>query len=236
MNALIVEDARLARLELRSLLQAHPEITVVGEAAHVDEALAFLEKQSVDLIFLDINMPGKNGFALLEALDEVPAVIFTTAYDTYAIQAFEVNALDYLLKPVDPARLAQAIARAQDQAPTPAQDVDYLQLESRLFVKDGDQCWLVRLQEVLHFESIGNYTRLHFNGEQALLHKSLAQLEQRLPPQQFFRANRQSIIQLNAIQDIVPWFSGSLQVTLSNGTVIDLSRRQATRLKQLLSW
>ena len=233
MKALIVEDSRLARVELCALLQAHPEITIVGEAAHVEAALAFLAEQPVDLLFLDINMPGKNGFALLEELEEVPAVIFTTAYDQYAIQAFEVNALDYLLKPIDPNRLAQALKRVHlPPAPTP----DYLQADSRLFVKEGEHCWLVRLQEVQHFESVGNYTRLHFNGQQALLHKSLTKLEQRLPAQLFFRANRQQIIQLNAITTLVPWFSGSLKVTLTDGTVVELSRRQATRLKQWLSW
>lgn len=234
MNALIVEDSRLARVELRTLLQAHPTVNVIGEAAHVDEALAFLAKQSVDLLFLDINMPGKNGFALLEALDVVPPVIFTTAYDAYAIQAFEINALDYLLKPIEPARLAAALERVGDPHPTPP--LESLQPHSRLFVKDGERCWLLRLHEVQHFESVGNYTRLHFNGQQALLHKSLAQLEARLPPTEFFRANRQVIFQINLVTAIEPWFSGSLRVTLQDGTVVELSRRQAMKWKQLLSW
>lgn len=235
MKALIVEDSRLARVELRTLLQAHPTVTVVGEAAHVDAALAFLAEQSVDLLFLDINMPGKNGFALLEALDVVPPVIFTTAYDAYAIQAFEVNALDYLLKPIEPARLAAALERVGDPPPS-NQPEGPLQGQSRLFVKDGERCWLLRLHDVQHFESVGNYTRLHFQGQQALLHKSLAQLEARLPPTEFFRANRQVIFQINLVTGIEPWFSGSLRVTLADGTVVELSRRQAAKWKQLLSW
>lgn len=234
MNALIVEDSRLARVELRALLQAYPEVTIIGEATHVDEALAFLAKQSVDLLFLDINMPGKNGFALLEALDEVPPVIFTTAYDAYAIQAFEVNALDYLLKPIEPARLAAALERVA--TPTTTNVPIDLPHQSRLFVKDGERCWLLQLQEIQHVESVGNYTRLHFKGQQALLHKSLAQLEARLPPTEFFRANRQVIFQINMVTAIEPWFSGSLRVTLVDGTVVELSRRQATKWKQLLSW
>lgn len=234
MNALIVEDSRLARVELRALLAAHPEVTIVGEAAHVEEALAFMEHHSVELIFLDINMPGQSGFALLEALEEIPPVIFTTAYDTYALQAFEVNALDYLLKPIDPARLAEALKRVSP-TPPPKVPTPYLRLDSRLFVKDGDRCWLVPIQDIHRLESVGNYTRLHFKKEKALLHKSLSQLEQRLPPQQFFRANRQQVIQLSAIVHLEPWFSGGLKATLDDGTIVELSRRQAARLKQLLS-
>lgn len=237
MKALIVEDSRLARVELKNLLKEHPEVEIVGEAANAQLAREFLEKEVVDLLFLDINMPGKNGFEFLEGLDEVPLVIFTTAYDEYAIKAFEINALDYLLKPIDTSRLQAALERVAEelvgQQTTPV--LNTLQQNSRIFVKDGEDCWLVEIRDIHRMESIGNYTRIHFKNQQALVHKSLTKIEERLSTDQFFRANRQELIQLRFIDDIVPWFSGNLKVKMLDGVEVEISRRQASKFKKLLS-
>jgi two-component system LytT family response regulator len=237
MKALIVEDSRLARVELKNLLKGHPEVEIVGEAANAEIALAFLEQQEVDLLFLDINMPGKNGFEFLAELDEVPLVIFTTAYDEYAIKAFEVNALDYLLKPIEASRLKAALDRvAQELAGQAKEDTENpLQQNSRIFVKDGEQCWLVEIQDIHRMESVGNYTRIYFKDQQAMVHKSLSKIEERLPEEQFFRANRQELIQLRCIAEIVPWFSGNLKAKMEDGTEVEISRRQASKFKKLLS-
>jgi two-component system LytT family response regulator len=169
MRALIIDDERLARAELTRLLAAHPEIEIAGEARNGEEALDLIAKLVPDLLFLDIQMPGMTGFELLERLDQVPQVIFTTAYDQYAIHAFEVSALDYLLKPIAPNRLAAALAKLR---PRP----ERLRLE-QVFVRDGDRCWIVRLPDIFLLESEGNYTRLHFAGERPLIRRSLNALE-----------------------------------------------------------
>ena len=165
MTALIVDDERLARLELHRLLGAYPEVEIVGEARNAEEALELVPKLAPDVIFLDIQMPGMSGFDLLERLEDVPQVIFTTAYDAYALKAFEVNALDYLLKPIAPARLEAALAKVRI---APRQG----RLE-RVFVRDGDRCWIVRLPDIFLLESEGNYTRVWFGNERPLIRRSL---------------------------------------------------------------
>jgi two-component system LytT family response regulator len=152
MKALIIDDERLARLELRRLLAEHPEIEIVGEAATGEEALALIPRLAPDLLFLDIQMPGMTGFDLLEHVEDLPQVIFTTAYDEYAIKAFEVNALDYLLKPIPPARLAGALAKVRPRSGKP-------RLE-QVFVREGERCWIVRMADIFLLESEGNYTRV----------------------------------------------------------------------------
>jgi len=239
MKALIIEDSRLARVELRTLLKVYPEVELVGEAANSEEALSLVTLHNPDLFFLDIDLPGKNGFEFLESLDEVPYVVFTTAYDQFAIKAFEYNTLDYLLKPIDSNRLGAAIAKVQQQMSiqtTKAVEVtDTLGLNSRIFVKDQEQCWLVEIQQIRRFESVGNYTRIYFEEEQSLIYKSLNQIEKRLPSQQFFRANRQEIIQLQYIQEMIPWFNGKLKIRMTDKAEVEVSRRQTSRFKKLLS-
>lgn len=244
MKTLIVDDERLARIELRRLLQDFPKIDIVGEAANADEALELIEELEPDLLFLDIQMPGKNGFELLSALKgSAPDVIFTTAFDEYAIKAFEFNALDYLLKPIDTERLKEAISRVEDNQPAPQEEeksdstkVDKpLSQNDQVFVKDGDRCWFVKLSKVRLFESMGNYVRLYFDDQKPLVLKSLNSLEERLDPQTFFRANRKHIINLAWIEKIEPWFSGGLLVTLQGGDKIEISRRQTIRFKELMS-
>ena len=245
MKALIVDDERLARNELKRMLENFPKINIVGEASNADEAIVMIDELNPDLLFLDIQMPGKTGFELLQSLEgHVPEVIFTTAYDEYALKAFEYNALDYLLKPIEQHRLAEAIQRVEEE-------LHQQQLEKRekgdgssrsllgendqVFVKDGEKCWFVKLGKVRLFESMGNYVRLYFDDQKPLVLKSLNALEERLDPKTYFRANRKHIINLQWIDKIEPWFSGGLLVTLKGGDKVEISRRQAIRFKEMLA-
>ena len=240
MKALIVDDERLARNELKRLLEAFPKINVVGEAANAEEALQKIEELRPDLLFLDIQMPGKNGFELLASMeDAVPEVIFTTAYDEYALKAFDFNALDYLLKPIDAGRLAEAVNKMESyhhHEQVRRDNTKLLTEEDQVFVKDGEKCWFVKLNKIRLFESMGNYVRLHFEDQKPLILKSLNALDERLDPTTFFRANRKHIINLQWIDKIEPWFSGGLLVTLRGGDKIEISRRQAIRFKELMSF
>lgn len=240
MKVLIVDDERLARKELRRLLSAHPGAEVVGEAGNADEARAFLAGNRPDVVFLDVQMPGENGFELLESLETVPHVVFCTAYDEYALRAFDVNALDYLLKPVDPARLAAALKRAEAQPAAdledePAPRTGPLQPDERVFVREGDRCWFVPVRSVRLLESEGNYTRLHFEEHRPAVFRSLNAMEERLSPDTFFRANRAQVINLDFIEKIEPWFSGSYIVTLRGGERVELSRRQSQTFRAKMS-
>jgi two-component system LytT family response regulator len=221
-KALIVDDERLARAELRRLLAAHSDIEIVGEAAHADEARDRIAQLAPDLLLLDIEMPGANAFDLLASLDAAPAVIFTTAFDAHAVRAFEVSALDYLLKPIDPVRLAAAIERALE-AFRPAASID------RVFVRDGDRCWFVRLSDVPVIESEGNYARLDIPG-QPLLPRSLAYLEARLQPA-FFRASRKHLVNLKLVDRVEAVPGGGLVLILPGGKEVEMSRRAAQRFR-----
>jgi len=229
MRVLIVDDERLARAELRRLLATQPQVEVVGEAASAAEGIVQVAALAPDLLLLDVQMPGGSGFDLLDALDDAPEVIFTTAFDQYAVQAFEASALDYLLKPVQPQRLAAALARAASRlgiASGPAT------APRKLFIRDGERCWFVPLDDITLFESEGNYTRVHFDGGRPLLARSLLQLEQRLDPQQYFRASRRHIVNLAAVRRIEQDDTGGLVLHL-DGTTVEVSRRRAAALKQL---
>jgi len=227
MKALIVDDERLARLELRRLLAEHPEIEVAGEARSGEEALTMIAQLSPDLLFLDIQMPGMTGFELLEQLEDLPQVIFTTAYDEYAIKAFEVNALDYLLKPIVPARLAAALVRVRPRS-------DRGRLE-QVFVRDGERCWIVRIPDIFLLESEGNYTRVYFGAERPLIRRSLNALQEQLDPAVFFRAGRKEIINLKWIDKVDIAIAGGLLITLRGGRTVEMSRRQSARLREILS-
>ena len=240
MKAIIIDDERLARNELKRLLENFPKIEIIAEAANAEEAIPLIEDLQPDLIFLDIQMPGKNGFELLEAIEgKVPEVIFTTAYDEYALKAFEYNALDYLLKPIEQHRLAEAIVRIEEEHLHDIQrksDLKLLNENDQVFVKDGEKCWFVKLGKVRLFESMGNYVRLHFDDQKPMILKSLNSLEERLEPKTFFRTNRKHIINLQFIDKIEPWFSGGLLVTLrGHSEKIEISRRQSIKFKDLMS-
>jgi len=212
MKTLIVDDEPLARRELRRLLQAFPAVQIVGEAGNIDEARALIEESAPDLVFLDIQMPGGSGFDLLAQLDRVPRIVFTTAYDQYAVKAFDVNALDYLLKPIEPARLATAMQKLQ---PSPAQTTE-VPLD-QLFVKDGPRCWFVPLREVSLISAEGNYVRLIWGRERPLLGRSLSALEEKLDARRFFRANRAQIINLDFIGKVEPGDGGRCTFSYATG-------------------
>ncbi len=238
MRALIIDDERLARSALRRLLSAHPEVKIIGEAANPDEAIRAIEKTSPDILFLDVEMPGGSGFDLLEKLEDVPAVIFTTAYDEYAVRAFEVSALDYLVKPITAPRLAAALGRAQKALAAILKERSNIEDAStvhQIFVRDGDRCWIVRLADISLLESEGNYTRLHFSGNAPLIFRSLTAIEQRLSPATFFRANRSQIVNLSWIEAAENDTDGRLSIKLRNGKQVEVSRRQSRSLKELLS-
>ncbi|WP_205501554.1 LytR/AlgR family response regulator transcription factor [Rufibacter psychrotolerans] len=237
MKICIIEDSRLARRELKHLLANFPELELIGEAENAEEGIQLTEALRPDLIFLDIHLPQKNGFELLESLAYTPQVIFTTAYDQYALQAFERNALDYLMKPIEETRLRQAVEKAlkRHQPPKPAAAPALLSEEDRVFVKDGERCWFVALRQVRLIESNGNYAFLYFEQERPCILKSLNYLETRLDPKVFFRANRQQIINVNYIAQIDPWFSGSIKIRLQGGEEVEVSRRQSQVFKELMS-
>jgi two-component system, LytTR family, response regulator len=242
MRVLIIDDERLAREELRELLRIHTEITVIGEAANGPQALPLIAELAPDLLLLDIQMPEMDGFQLLSRLaPPVPKVIFVTAFDRFAIHAFTVNALDYLLKPVEPARLASALQRvnctASPSSVESTSEVTHSSLppQARVFVRDGERCWFVALHEIILLEAEGNATRIYFGQENPLLSRSLAALELKLPPQLFFRASRSHIVNTHYIQSVEPWFSKSLRVHLGNGMEVEFSRRQALLFRETRS-
>lgn len=244
MRALVIDDERLARKELINLLSQYDHVEVIGEANNVDDAKEKIDNLLPDVVFLDIQMPEKTGFDLLEELDNVPHVVFTTAYDEYALKAFQVNALDYLLKPIEPKRLGEAIERLQkkltDQNQKPSEPEKdnggkKLTLNDQVFVKDGDRCWFVKLEHVRLFESDGNYIKVYFDNNKPMIHKSLNALDERLDEKSFFRASRKHIINLSWVEAIEPWFNGGLVVTLKGGDRIEVSRRQAARFKDMMS-
>jgi len=244
-RAIIIDDERLARAELKKLLLEHPRIEVIAEAANATEGAEKIMSLSPDLIFLDIQMPGKSGFDLLTELDELPQVIFTTAYDEYALRAFEVNALDYLLKPIEPKRLSDAILKLD----FPSENVSSSALSQpgggatrgvlgendQVFVKDGEKCWFVKLNEIRLFESVGNYARIFFNTNKPLILKSLNALEERLDEKVFFRANRKHIVNLRMIEKVESYFNGGLLLELKGGEKIEVSRRQTVKFKEMMS-
>jgi two-component system LytT family response regulator len=241
-RAVIIDDERLARNELKKLLLEFPEIEVIAEAANANEGIEKIDSLNPDLIFLDIQMPGKTGFDMLAELDKAPDVIFTTAYDDYALKAFEVNALDYLLKPVEPKRLADAIQKLHledDRDPIAEEDIQVnrslLHEQDQVFVKDGERCWFVKLSDIRLFESVGNYAKVYFGPNKPLILKSLNALEERLDEKVFFRANRKHIVNLRLIEKIEPYFNGGLLLELKLGEKIEVSRRQTVKFKEMMS-
>lgn len=240
MRTLIIDDERLARNELKKLLQAFPQIDIIDEAHNAEDGLRKIKLQQPDLIFLDIQMPGKTGFEMLAELDQSPLVIFTTAYDEFALKAFEVNALDYLLKPIDAKRLEEAIKKLNIPdydlgEAEPYVNHDILTETSQVFVKDGDRCWFVQLAQIRMFESVGNYAKVYFGNNKPLILKSLNALEERLDPKIFFRVNRKQMVNLRMIEKIEPYFNNGLLIELKGGEKIEVSRRQAVRFKEMMS-
>ena len=237
-KAIIIDDERLARNELKKLLLEFPDVEVIGEAANANEGIEKIESLNPDLIFLDIQMPGKSGFDMLTQIERAPHVIFVTAYDEYALKAFEVNALDYLMKPVEPKRLADALLKVRQKDEEELLSYNnrgLLHENDQVFVKDGERCWFVKLSDVRLFESVGNYAKVFFGTNKPLILKSLNALEERLDDKIFFRANRKHIINLRMIDKIEPYFNGGLLLDLTGGEKIEVSRRQAVKFKEMMS-
>jgi two-component system LytT family response regulator len=236
-KAIIVEDSRLARKELKELLKAHPEIQVIAEADSAEQAILLLTREQPDLLFLDIHLPGKNGFDILAELDQVPLVIFTTAFDQYALQAFAYNTIDYLLKPIVPEQLERAISKVEGKLKKQEESSksQKLSLTDRFFVKDGNKCWFVTLGDIRLFESKGNYTQIHFDDQRPLMLRSLQQIDLLLDQQQYVRINRQQIVNIKYISNVEERFGGRLKLSLNTGEVLEVSRRQANRIKVIFS-
>lgn len=243
LRTIIIDDERLARRELRELLKQEDGVEVLAEASNADEALELIPQERPDLIFLDIQMPGKDGFQMLRELEKVPRVVFVTAYDEYALQAFEINALDYLLKPVDEGRLHETLERIKNSVSEEvsseqeeAKEEELLGPEDRIFIKDGEKCWFIPLKKVRVFESDGNYIRVYFDQERPLILRSLNELEKRLDERHFFRTGRKRIVNLNYVEDIESWFNGRLLIKLQGEEEgVEVSRRQAARFKEKMS-
>jgi len=243
LRTLIIDDERLAREELKSLLKQYDEIDIIGEAKNGEEGILLIKDVKPDLIFLDISMPGMTGFEMLKHLEEIPKVIFVTAYDEFALKAFEINALDYILKPVDPIRLKESVKKINQkeedfisklEGQTSRKDRQ-LTLSDSVFIKDGEKTWFIELNRIRMLESDGNYVKVYFDGYRPLLLRSLNSFEERLDPEYFFRANRKFIINLKWISTIENWFNGGLMVELKDGEKVEISRRQAIRFKELMS-
>src|SRR3569623_1244014 len=238
LKVILIDDERLARSELKRMLQEFPDVEIIGEAANASEGIEKIETLNPDLIFLDIQMPGKTGFDMLTELEKAPHVIFVTAYDEYALKAFDVNALDYLMKPVEPKRLADALLKVKqkdEEEMLSYNNRGILSENDQVFVKDGERCWFVKLSDVRLFESVGNYAKVFFGINKPLILKSLNALEERLDEKVFFRTNRKHIINLRMIEKIEPYFNGGLLLDLTGGEKIEVCRRQAVKFKEMMS-
>lgn len=241
-RAIVIDDERLARQELKNLLQSFDNIQIVAESGKPEEALDLIERENPDLIFLDIQMPGMTGFELLDELEgKAPEVIFVTAYDEYALKAFEVNALDYLMKPVEESRLQESIDKIAKRIEKKKSEENVhvndgkLELHDQVFLKDGEKCWFVELEKIRLFESEGNYVRVYFDESRPLILKSLNALTDRLSEKFFFRASRKHIVNLRWIKKVETWFNGGLLVILKDGTKVEVSRRQSVKLKEMMA-
>lgn len=232
-TSVIVEDSRLARKELLELLKNHPNITILGEADAAESGLQLIKQTKPDLIFLDIHLPGKNGFEILQELDTVPVIIFTTAFDQYALKSFDFNTIDYLLKPISAERLEKAILKAEAllKQKLDTQDEDRLQLTDRIFVKDRNRSWFVTVAEIRIFESQGNYTQVFFDQERPLILRTLQQISNSVDERFFLRANRQQLVNTRFIMDVAELPGSRLKLTLITGEEIQVSRRQVGKIK-----
>lgn len=238
LRVLIVDDARLARQELRTLLSALPWVQCVGEADDVPAAREAIAALAPDLVLLDVQMPSGTGFDVLDGLERVPSVVFVTAYDTYAVRAFRANALDYLVKPVEAPRLLEALERARHHAALDTEPPTVhgtLGAQDQVFVREGERCWFVSIAEIRRLVVDGNYTRLWFRDQNALLARSLSALEARLPSDLFFRANRNTLVNMRRIRAVTPSIGDGYDLALDDGSEVEVSRRQARELRERMA-
>lgn len=249
-RTLIADDEPLARERVRSLLADQPGMSVIGEAQDGDEAVEQILNHQPDLVFLDVQMPKKTGFDVIQAVgaDRMPAVVFVTAYDQYAIKAFDVHAVDYLLKPFDRDRFEGAVDRARrnfDAADTGALKAQLLHLvqqlqpstaprQERLIVKSGGRLFFLRADEIDWIEAAGNYVRIHVGKDAHLLRETMNAIEARLDPKHFLRIHRSRIVNMERVKELHPWFNGDYAVILRDGTKLMLSRGYRDRLQERL--
>ncbi|MGK0309062.1 MAG: two-component system LytT family response regulator [Urechidicola sp.] len=231
-KTIIIDDERLAREEVKRALEKHQEFEIIGEASHVDEAITLIEALKPDILFLDIHMPGKSGFDLLEELTNVPDVVFTTAYDEYAVKAFEMNALDYLVKPLRDERFSKTIEKVKiELSKRITLEPTTLPMHQKIFIKDGEKCHFIPLTDIHFIESLENYARLYFGSNKAMIKRSLNLLAEKLDPKVFFRINRSQMINIHYIKEIHPYFNNKLQITLTTGEILEVSSRQSVKFK-----
>ncbi|MDQ6827380.1 MAG: LytTR family transcriptional regulator DNA-binding domain-containing protein [Gemmatimonadota bacterium] len=247
-RVLIVDDESIARKGIRTLLKGDPDIVIVGEAANGREAVGAIRELKPQLVFLDIQMPELDGFGVIEqvGVDAMPATVFVTAYDQYALAAFDVHAVDYLLKPFDRTRFARALSRAkkhlqQPESPGLGPEAsamlqamrDRKRYSDRLLVNSGERIVVVKTSAIQWIEAADNYVKLHVAGAVHLMHESMRALEQRLDPSAFVRVHRSAIINVDCIHEIQPWYAGALIVVLQSGQRLTVSRSYRKRLLAL---
>ena len=241
LRVLLVDDEQTARERLRQMLGAFPDLEIAGEAEDGESAVARTMELHPDLIFLDIQMPGSSGLEVVASLPHPrPKIIFCTAFDQYAVDAFELNAVDYLLKPVSRPRLVQAIDRVRQAGAEADADVERVvetarSVNARLVARCGDRYRVVPLQSVIHFSSEGGLTRLHTAERVYVLEPTLNDLEARLDPALFFRVSRAAIVNLDAVSEVLPLVGGVAEVMLKNGLHLEVSRRRVRELLERLS-
>lgn len=235
MKTLVIDDSRLAREGLVRMLRADTRLEIIGSAANAEQARKLIAEQRPDLLFLDIHMPGESGFELLQSLDYAPRVIFTTAHSEYAINSFDYHTVDYLLKPISQERLVLAVSKLDRKPLKEETEATPLALDSQIFVKDGEQCYLIKTHSISVVESCKNHARLFFDDQTAFVRKSLNQIDQRLPSPPFFRASRQIIVNLDLVSALDSSVSEGYEITMKNGRVVEVSRRNAARLREILS-
>jgi len=232
-TAILVDDERLARKELRSMLAEHEIIDVVGEAETVAQAAELVRAKKPDVVFLDIQLPGETGFDLLEKISPACRIIFVTAFDAYAIRAFEVNALDYLLKPINPARLAQAIERLMIHDSASVAPVRALEYEDRLFIEVDEHSRFLKVSDIIVISAMGDYSQIFScDGQKSLVLKPLKDWEERLPAKHFTRIHRSTIININYVERVESWFNRSYRIHIRQiPEPLVMSRRYAARFK-----
>jgi two-component system, LytTR family, response regulator len=250
-RCLIVDDEPLAREAIRTCASFDPSLQIIGEASDGDDAVSAIQQDSPDLVFLDVQMPGMDGFEVLQALEarglKIPVTVFITAYDQYALRAFEAQALDYLLKPIDEKRFRRALAAAKSRIAseknwfTAEELVQRLEQSgilrrpmARLPVKSNGRIVFVRLDEIEWIEAEGNYLRLHLEDESYLLRETMNSFEARVDPQHFMRIHRSAIANIDCIKDVQPWFTGEYVVRMKSGKELTLSRKYRDNLRRLL--
>lgn len=230
-TVIVIDDERLAREEMKRNLLNYSDFEIVAEAENADEAEMLINSIHPDLLMLDIQMPERSGFELLESLEDIPEIIFATAFDHYAVRAFEQNALDYLVKPIREERFAKAIEKVRIKLTEKVKDESRLTAERTIFVKEGEEYHFVRIKDIYLIESLGNYARLYVDRKKIYLKRSLNQLEKTLDPALFFRISRTEIINTAYIKQIHSLPKGRLSIRLQTGEKLDVSSRQSAEFK-----